>query len=206
MLESKSFRDYQRPECQNRSWVDKNGFSWPSCLLRASSLRLRHNFTPRGCFSRRAGRKERMVLSVYGDQLSCRISAIAPGVLPAYRLFTATQNLLVGKSLLAARIASAASRQPSGNGSRICVYGSNEETACSYVLPGRRSSRATEKSAVNKLDRPSQCVGSVQAARLLANAPANCPTRTAKGISRAAYRSPAFGLALSLSISTATVE
>jgi catechol 2,3-dioxygenase-like lactoylglutathione lyase family enzyme len=42
--------------------------------------------------------------------------------------------------------------------------------------------------------------------RPFANAPANCPTRPAKGISRAAYRSPAFGLALSLSISTATVE
>src|SRR6266571_5704851 len=39
----------------------------------------------------------------------------------------------------------------------------------------------------------------------LANAPANCPTRPANGISSAAYRSPAFGLALSLSISTATV-
>src|SRR5439155_15826947 len=39
----------------------------------------------------------------------------------------------------------------------------------------------------------------------LANAPANCPTRPAKGISSTAYRSPAFGLALSLSISTATV-
>src|SRR5205809_3919061 len=39
----------------------------------------------------------------------------------------------------------------------------------------------------------------------LANASANCPTRPAKGISSAAYRSPASGLALSLSISTATV-
>ena len=46
----------------------------------------------------------------------------------------------------------------------------------------------------------------VQSARPLANALANCPTRPAKGISRAAYRAPAFGLALSLSISTATVE
>ena len=42
--------------------------------------------------------------------------------------------------------------------------------------------------------------------RPLANAPANCPIRTAKGISSAPYKAPAFELALSLSISTATVE
>src|SRR6266568_3694301 len=42
--------------------------------------------------------------------------------------------------------------------------------------------------------------------RPLANAPANWPTKPANGISSAPYRAPAFGSALSLSISTATVE
>lgn len=71
------------------------------------------------------------------------------------------------------------------------------------TFPGEPPSggRAEVNSAVD-LERIRQ----VQAARSLANAPANCPIRPAKGISRAAYRSPAFGLALSLSISTEAVK
>ncbi len=71
-------------------------------------------------------------------------------------------------------------------------------------VPGTRPNTST--TSVLK-PRPVQSANAprYQEARPLPNASANCPTSPAKGMSRAAYSSPALGLTLSLSISTATV-